>query len=217
MESFSFPVPLDRSGHRARSAFDYALTGPDGELRFTERVTFRGPADTPPAPQTRATLDRVLELLHLVAGVSYYKVAAPPRLLLPAPLGEAATALVTAVYTKGLAEYAYRNQLPHVLDLAPEVPPGRPAEPAAGRQRRPAAAVRGRRRQGLDRQPGGAAAGRARPGAVLGQPQPRHHLGQRGLRADPAGRPAPDRPGAVRAERGRAPATGTSRSPRSTR
>jgi hypothetical protein len=143
MESFSFP---SRSIDPATGevSLEYALTGPDGELRFTERVTLAVP-DTPPTPQTRATLDRVLELLHLAAGVSYYKVAAPPRLLLPAPLGEAATALVTALYTKGLAEYAYRNQLPHVLDLVPEVPPGRPAEPATvdNADRRPLSAVGG--------------------------------------------------------------------------
>ncbi|ROT29308.1 hypothetical protein [Micromonospora sp. HM5-17] len=143
MESFSFP---SRSIDPATGevTLDYALTGPDGELRFTETVTLPVPS-APPTPQARETLDRVLELLHLAAGVSYYKAAAPPRLLLPAPLGEAATALVTALYTKGLAEYAYRNDLPHVLELVPTVPPGRPAEPAAvdTSDRRPLSAVGG--------------------------------------------------------------------------
>ena len=95
---------------------------------------------------------------------------------------------------------------------------GRHAEPPARvRQLRPSPALGGRRRQGLDRQPGGAAPRRAGPGAVLGQPEPRDRRGQRGVRAGPAGRPAAARPGAVRAERGRRAATGTSRSPRSTR
>lgn len=126
-ETFSFPAhSFDlRTGV---ATFDYALTGPGGELRFTETVTFPVPT-AQPSGATLATLDRVLELLHLVAGVSYYKAAAPPRLVAPAPLGPDAVALVTAVYTKGLAEYAYRNELPHVLTLTPELPGGDVTEP----------------------------------------------------------------------------------------
>jgi hypothetical protein len=151
-ETFSFPTPASRppaAGRRVDLAtgevrLDYALSGPAGEVRLTEVVTLPLPA-TPPAPATLATLDRVLELLHMVAGVSYYKTAAPPRLVLPAPLGAEAVALVTAVYTDGLAEYAYRNDLPHVLDLVPEVPAGEVAPPAPvdNRDGRPLSAVGG--------------------------------------------------------------------------
>ncbi|MEV4756346.1 hypothetical protein AB0J86_14700 [Micromonospora sp. NPDC049559] len=143
MAAFTFPsYSLDLATGEAR--FDYALTGPDGELRFTEVITFPLPS-VPPGEAGLATLHRVLELLHLVAGVSYYKAAAPPRLVAPAPLGEAAAALVTAVYTKGLAEYAYRNDLPYVLELVPEVPGGTvPAPtPVNNSDRRPLSAVGG--------------------------------------------------------------------------
>ncbi|MGW4467581.1 hypothetical protein [Micromonospora sp. NPDC004704] len=128
MTDFSFPsYSVDLATGTA--SFDYLLSGPDGEQRFTEVITFPVPA-IPPTASTEATFRRVLDLLHLVAGVSYYKAAAPPRLLVPAPLGEAAVALVTAIYTKGLAEYAYRNDLPYVLDLEPTVPAGQVPEPA---------------------------------------------------------------------------------------
>ncbi|MFD0970934.1 hypothetical protein [Plantactinospora endophytica] len=143
MDAFTFPAhSFDPATGEA--ALGYALTGPDGELRFTERITFPAP-ETAPSAETLATFGRVLELLHLVAGVSYYKAAAPPRLVLPAPLGEAAVALVTAVYTKGLAEYAYRNDLPYVLELAPEVPPGRVDAPSESdnSDRRPLSTVGG--------------------------------------------------------------------------
>jgi hypothetical protein len=124
MTAFRFPArSFDPATGEAR--FDYLIEGPDGALRFTETVTLLVPAGEPSAAD-RAALDRVLELLHLVAGVSYYKAAAPPRLVLPGPLGPRAVALVTAVYTDGLAEYAYRNDLHHVLALRPEVPPGAP-------------------------------------------------------------------------------------------
>ncbi|MFF5071088.1 hypothetical protein ACFY2R_07750 [Micromonospora olivasterospora] len=143
MDAFTFPsYSIDLSTGEA--LFDYALTGPDGEQRFTEAITLPLPAD-PPSDAAVAALGRVLELLHVVAGVSYYKAAAPRRLVLPAPLGPAAVRLVTAVYTKGLAEYAYRNRLPHVLELAPEVPAGEvgPVPPYDNSDRRPLSAVGG--------------------------------------------------------------------------
>ncbi|QOC91284.1 hypothetical protein [Micromonospora craniellae] len=125
MDAFTFPsYSIDLSTGEA--LFDYALTGPDGEQRFTEVITLPVP-DESPSDAAEAALGRVLELLHVVAGVSYYKAAAPGQLVLPAPLGPAAAGFVTAVYTKGLAEYAYRNQLPYVLELAPVIPDGRVA------------------------------------------------------------------------------------------
>ncbi|MEV0427782.1 hypothetical protein ACIBPB_26780 [Micromonospora sp. NPDC049836] len=143
MDAFTFPSYSIDFG-TGEVLFDYALTGPDGEQRFTEAITLPLPAE-PVTDETAATLNRVLELLHVVAGVSYYKAAAPPRLVLPAPLGAAAVELVTAVYTKGLAEYAYRNQLPHVLELRPEVPTGSvpAAAPLDNSDRRPLSAVGG--------------------------------------------------------------------------
>ncbi|MFI2663832.1 hypothetical protein [Micromonospora carbonacea] len=143
MDAFTFPsYSIDLATGEA--LFDYALTGPGGEQRFTEAITLPLPAQ-PPSDATVATLGRVLELLHVVAGVSYYKTAAPRRLVLPAPLGGAAAALVTAVYTKGLAEYAYRNQLPHVLELTPEIPAGSvpPARAYDNSDLRPLSAVGG--------------------------------------------------------------------------
>jgi hypothetical protein len=102
------------------ATFDYLLTG-DDPLPFTETIELPVPA-TPPSAQRLAAVRRVLDLLHVVAGVSYYKVAAPPRVEAPTSVPAEAVALFTAVYTKGLAEYAYRNDLPHVLDVVVDVP-----------------------------------------------------------------------------------------------
>lgn len=119
--------------------FDYLLDGPE-PLHFTETVTL----PVPPAPGDTATVRRVLDLLHVVAGVSYYKVGAPPRVVAPAPLPAEAQALFTAVYTRGMAEYAYRNDLPHVLDLVVEVPSAAPAAaPVDNAGGRPLSAVGG--------------------------------------------------------------------------
>jgi UDP-N-acetyl-alpha-D-muramoyl-L-alanyl-L-glutamate epimerase len=143
--AFTFPT-LEFDPVTGVAELGYALTGDSGEeLAFVERITFPMPDGTAPSTGPGSTFRRVLELLHLVAGVSYYKTAAPPTLVAPAPLEAEAVALVTAVYTKGLAEYAYRNELPHVLDLAPVLPDGVPAppEPVDTGDRRPLSAVGG--------------------------------------------------------------------------
>ncbi|WP_229073734.1 hypothetical protein [Actinoplanes sp. DH11] len=120
------------------ATFDYLLEGPE-PLRFTETITF-------PLPDSRAVPEEfllVLDLLHVVAGVSYYKVGAPGRVVAPMPVPEVVQDFFTAVYTEGLAEYAYRNQLPHVLELTVETPgdlqpaevrdmPGRPLSAVGG-------------------------------------------------------------------------------------
>ncbi|WP_285681430.1 hypothetical protein [Actinoplanes sp. NBRC 103695] len=91
----------------------YLLEG-DRPETFTETITF------PPGTPRSETFLRTVELLHVVAGVSYYKAGAPPRVITDSSFGPAARAFFTAVYTDGLAEYAYRNQLPHVLGLKVE-------------------------------------------------------------------------------------------------
>ncbi|HET6605004.1 MAG TPA: UDP-N-acetyl-alpha-D-muramoyl-L-alanyl-L-glutamate epimerase [Xanthomonadaceae bacterium] len=57
-------------------------------------------------------VDRALRLLHLIAGVSYYKAAVPPRIeVADGPLDAPTAALLTMIYENGLAEFAYRNGL----------------------------------------------------------------------------------------------------------
>jgi len=121
------------------ASFDYVLTG-DTPLSFTETITFPLP-ESGPVPQT---FHRVLELLHVVAGVSYYKVGAPPRIEAPRSVAPEVKALFTAVYSKGLAEYAYRNDLPFVLDLEVSTPGSAPAAaPVDNADGRPLSAVGG--------------------------------------------------------------------------
>jgi hypothetical protein len=116
------------------ATFEYALD----DLPFTETVEF--PADGEPP----VAFFRVLDLLHVVAGVSYYKVGAPRRIVAPSAVPAEAAALFTAVYTLGLGEYAYRNDLPYVLDLTVETPGVAPAaDPVDNADGRPLSAVGG--------------------------------------------------------------------------
>jgi UDP-N-acetyl-alpha-D-muramoyl-L-alanyl-L-glutamate epimerase len=82
----------------------------DDGAELVERIRF---ADAPPVPAHRAVaFAAALKLLHLIAGVSYYKAGIPPRIeLADGPLDDASADLLDALYLHGLAEFAYRNGL----------------------------------------------------------------------------------------------------------
>ncbi len=107
-ESFRFTArELDERG---RVTLRYAL---DDAISFTE--VFDLPLDGPARRLDEADLERVdglLALLHWVAGVSYFKTALP--LKVSCETGEpplAVAALLEALYSEGLAELAYTNEL----------------------------------------------------------------------------------------------------------
>ncbi|HUH89300.1 MAG TPA: UDP-N-acetyl-alpha-D-muramoyl-L-alanyl-L-glutamate epimerase, partial [Lysobacter sp.] len=59
-----------------------------------------------------AAVEKALQLLHLIAGVSYYKAAVPPGIRIESYAIDADTAaLLELVYLNGLGEFAYRNGL----------------------------------------------------------------------------------------------------------
>ena len=79
--------------------------------RFEERVFF----DFLPQQTTQATsdvLDRVYRLIFLLSGVSYYKAFIPKLLICEAfEVDEKTTKFLHKFYNKGLAEFAFRNEL----------------------------------------------------------------------------------------------------------
>jgi hypothetical protein len=87
---------------------------------------------------------RALRLLHLVAGVSYYKAAVPGRIRIDGPgISDATAALLDEVYLNGLGEFAYRNSLDlHGRIRFPRTGPDTPAG-AAGLQPRALVAIGG--------------------------------------------------------------------------
>lgn len=83
----------------------------DDGPEMTETVTVPG-APFQLEGERAAAVQRVLQLLHLIAGVSYYKAAVPEQVSIDSYAIDAATAaLVEAVYFNGLGEFAYRNGL----------------------------------------------------------------------------------------------------------
>lgn len=83
----------------------YAL---DDDYEFVEELEV-------PVPEGAdlAAVEPLLDLLHWVAGVSYYKTAAPPSVVCEgATPGPAAADFLEALYSEGLGEFAVVNQLP---------------------------------------------------------------------------------------------------------
>jgi len=83
-------------------------------------------------PAQAAAIDAALRLLHLLAGVSYYKAAAPAAMACDdGPLDAATADFLSLVYENGLGEFAYRNGLNLHGHLAwPKGAAPRPAAPA---------------------------------------------------------------------------------------
>jgi UDP-N-acetyl-alpha-D-muramoyl-L-alanyl-L-glutamate epimerase len=109
---------------RGGVTLSYAL---DDELFFRER--FELPLARPLGAAQRTAAEPLLALLHWVAGVSYYKTAAPATVSFEgAAPGPAAAALLEALYSEGLAEFAYRND----LEALPRPRFGPPGEAAPG-------------------------------------------------------------------------------------
>jgi len=83
----------------------------DDGAEMTETVTVPG-APFQLDGEREAAVQRALRLLHLIAGVSYYKAAVPAQVVIDGYAIDADTAaLVEDIYLNGLGEFAYRNGL----------------------------------------------------------------------------------------------------------
>ena len=99
-------------GRSTRVELPYRIVSSGGPLVFTEVVEL--PAVLHDSAEARAAV----RVLHLMAGVSYYKCVAPAPVVTGA-LSPAESDLVQAMYDHGLREFAYRNGLdvPLPVDL----------------------------------------------------------------------------------------------------
>src|SRR5271155_314611 len=88
---------------RGRVTLRYAL---DHAIEFVEE--FDLPIRQRLSPAARNSVDGLLSLLHWVAGVSYFKTAAPLDVDFEVSAPPPATAtLLDALYSEGLGEFAY--------------------------------------------------------------------------------------------------------------
>lgn len=117
MADWTFQRDAIRAFRFVRAQFDPA----SGEARLVyafdegpelvETLSFPGAPFVLDAARA-AQVDRLLRLLHLIAGVSYYKASVPAEIRVETPGIDADTArFLQGVYENGLGEFAYRNGL----------------------------------------------------------------------------------------------------------
>ncbi|MFT4976215.1 MAG: hypothetical protein ACI8S6_002111 [Myxococcota bacterium] len=126
-EHFTF---TDAAFVGAEARLGYRLWSDAGDtVDFTERFTLPAAPDDPDHP----AIQQALRDLHIVAGVSYWKAACPADIRfegVPTPDPEAA-AFWTELYTFGLGEFFYTNDLPPKIQFPsdPDAPIARPQAP----------------------------------------------------------------------------------------
>lgn len=98
-------VRRELAGGEARLTYAF-----DDGPELVERIVFPGAPE--PAGDRRAAIDAALEILHFVAGISYYKAGVPDRIAFDvAPPDAGTAAFLDTLYLDGLGEFAYRNRL----------------------------------------------------------------------------------------------------------
>lgn len=92
-----------------------------GKITFSYRLEFSGrdPLDFTeiiilphtPVNVNQHMMNRFLEPLHLILGISYYKLYCPPEVEIPFKISRRQAGFWNTVYQKGLGEFLYRNKL----------------------------------------------------------------------------------------------------------
>ena len=107
IKAFRF-VRCSFDAHSGQALLAYAFD--DGE-ELVETIQFPG-APFALNEQQKTAADQALKLLHLIAGVSYYKAAVPPEIRIESSSIDSGTAdFLQMLYENGLGEFAYRNGL----------------------------------------------------------------------------------------------------------
>ncbi|MBL8638882.1 MAG: endonuclease domain-containing protein [Alphaproteobacteria bacterium] len=107
-ENFYFDsYDFDRASGQLTLAYHY-----DSLWSFTETIDFGHTYDQNFVQQNAASFDAIFRLIFLLCGVSYAKAFVPKNLICtPFAIDRATADFVEKIYHKGLAEFAYRNQL----------------------------------------------------------------------------------------------------------
>ena len=100
-----------RAGYDAETATASLVYAFDDGPELVETIRFAN-APLPIAPERTSAFTSALQLLHLIAGISYYKAAVPGAIEVVGPQPCAALAgLLDAIYLHGLGEFAHCNGL----------------------------------------------------------------------------------------------------------
>jgi hypothetical protein len=139
MTDWTFDRDAIRSFRFVRCGFDAATGTAQLVYAFDDGPELVETVTVPGAPfalkgARAAAVEQALQLLHLIAGVSYYKAAVPAEIRIEGYAIDADTAaFLEEVYVNGLGEFAYRNGLDlHGHIRFPALLPSPPARVAGG-------------------------------------------------------------------------------------
>ena len=101
-------VRCDFSADTGVATLVYAF---DDGPELIEAIQFPG-APFKIEPDRNSAIEHALHILHLIAGVSYYKAAVPASLVIEScEIDQVTAAMLQSIYENGLGEFAYRNDL----------------------------------------------------------------------------------------------------------
>ena len=117
-DALEFHVLTPQSDADGSIALRYAIRASDGSgtLGLTARITLPGDAVE---NVDQDVFDHLVRLLALAAATSYYKAVIPPKVIVDWPLTPREKRFAEDLFRYGLAEFAYRNDVPEAL--RPEV------------------------------------------------------------------------------------------------
>ena len=78
------------------------------DLYLTEKIILPSPI---PSSVNSVLLKNILDNLHLILGISYFKIYCPKEIVIPYYLSKAQADFWNTVYTKGLGEFFYKNKI----------------------------------------------------------------------------------------------------------
>ncbi len=92
-----------------RIFFNYKTKFKDKEISYIEKIILPKPFNLSEIPQ--GLLDKVLSGLHIILGISYYKIHCATKVKVKYVLSEKEAEFWNTVYKKGLAEFFYKNKI----------------------------------------------------------------------------------------------------------
>lgn len=95
---------------KSKCTFNYTVVLDDEVKSFTETLLLPLPIDK--LKQNSPVLDSILQALHLILGISYYKLYCPREIKIASyALSHDQAEFWNTVYTKGLGEFFYKNKI----------------------------------------------------------------------------------------------------------
>jgi len=108
-KEFKF-VSFEMKPEEKKAVFDYEIRFENSpSLSFRETIVFPSALDLERIPKD--LLDKILSDVHIMLGISYYKLYCPPEMILSRKISKEQADFWNTVYHKGLGEFFFQNRI----------------------------------------------------------------------------------------------------------